>query len=154
MAQTLLDTDILSELLKQKDPNVVRKAAVYLHLHGQFAFSALTRYEILRGLFEKNASAQMARFSIFCQQSLVLPLSDAVLDRAAELWATAGLFGPTPHGCRSADRGHGSRKPSSFGNRKLRALSLGPRTRHSRLAAAVRAGIIRRTCREQRGNGA
>jgi tRNA(fMet)-specific endonuclease VapC len=93
MALTLLDTDILSELLKQKDPNVVRKAAVYLHLHGQFAFSALTRYEVVRGLLEKRATAQLSKFTLFCQQSLVLPLTDAVLDRAADLWATAGRLG-------------------------------------------------------------
>jgi tRNA(fMet)-specific endonuclease VapC len=93
MALTLLDTDILSELLKQKDPNVLRTAAVYLHLHSQFAFSALTRYEVMRGLLEKNATAQIAKFTIFCQQSLILPLTDVVLDRAAELWATAGRLG-------------------------------------------------------------
>ena len=47
MALVLLDTDILSELLKQKDLNVVRHAANYFNLHGQFALSALTRYEAI-----------------------------------------------------------------------------------------------------------
>lgn len=93
MAPTLLDTDILSELLKQKDANVVRRAAAYFNLHGQFAFSALTRYEVLRGLLEKNATAQLAKFTIFCQRSLILPLTDGVLDRAADLWATGGRLG-------------------------------------------------------------
>jgi tRNA(fMet)-specific endonuclease VapC len=93
MALTLLDTDILSELLKQKNPTVVQKATAYLSQHGQFAFSALTRYEVLRGLLDKNATVQLGKFAVFCQQSLVLPLTDAILDRAADLWVTAGRQG-------------------------------------------------------------
>ncbi len=93
MAPTLLDTDILSELLKQKNPNVVQKAAAYLAQHGQFAFSALTRYEVSRGLLEKQAAAQLRKFTVFCQQSLVLPVSDGVFDRAADLWVLAGRQG-------------------------------------------------------------
>ena len=42
MDLALLDTDLLSELLKQKDPQVVLHAAAYLKQHGQFAFSAFT----------------------------------------------------------------------------------------------------------------
>jgi predicted nucleic acid-binding protein len=65
MSPTLLDTDILWELLKQKHPNVVQKAAAYLAQHGQFACSALTRYEIRRGLLDKQAIAQLQRFAVF-----------------------------------------------------------------------------------------
>jgi tRNA(fMet)-specific endonuclease VapC len=93
MPPTLLDTDILSELLKQKNATVVQNAAAYLAQHGQFVFSALTRYETLRGLLDKKATAQLAKFAVFCQQSLVLPISDAILDRAADLWVTAGKKG-------------------------------------------------------------
>jgi tRNA(fMet)-specific endonuclease VapC len=85
MPLALLDTDILSELLKQKNATVVGKAAAYLAAHGQFALSALTRYEIIRGLREKGAAAQLLRFEAFCRHSLVLPLTDAILDRAADL---------------------------------------------------------------------
>jgi tRNA(fMet)-specific endonuclease VapC len=53
----------------------------------------MTRYEILRGLLDKGATAQLARFAVFCQHSLVIPLTDAVFDRAADLWALARRLG-------------------------------------------------------------
>jgi tRNA(fMet)-specific endonuclease VapC len=93
MSPSLLDTDILSELLKQKNPIVAQKAGVYLAQYGQFAFSALTRYEVLRGLKDRQAIAQLQKFAVFCQQSMVLPMTDAVLERAADLWVLAGQQG-------------------------------------------------------------
>jgi tRNA(fMet)-specific endonuclease VapC len=93
MALALLDTDTLSELLKQTNASVVQKVAAYLTQYGQFAFSALTRYEVVRGLRDKQATAQLRNFETFCQHSLVLPLTDAILDRAADLWVLAGRQG-------------------------------------------------------------
>ena len=43
----LLDTDILSELLKQH-PLVVQRVQTYLADHERLAFSIITRYELLR----------------------------------------------------------------------------------------------------------
>jgi len=43
MAIALLDTDMLSELLKQRHPQVTSRAAEYLRLYGKFAFSVFTR---------------------------------------------------------------------------------------------------------------
>ncbi len=37
MDAALLDTDILNEVLKQKNANAIRHAADYLAQHGQFA---------------------------------------------------------------------------------------------------------------------
>ena len=50
MRLSLLDTDILSEFLKQKNPAVLKNAADYLADFQQFAISAMTRYEVMRGL--------------------------------------------------------------------------------------------------------
>jgi tRNA(fMet)-specific endonuclease VapC len=97
MDATLLDTDILSEVFKQRDLAVKRRAATYLGAHGQFAFSALSRFEIERGYKEKIATRQLLLFAEFCRHSLVLAISDAVLNRAADLWAFARLHGH-PHG--------------------------------------------------------
>src|SRR5205823_4671808 len=55
MPLCLLDTDSLSEVLKQKHPVVVQKASAYLAQYQQFAFSSVTRYEIVRGLKAKKA---------------------------------------------------------------------------------------------------
>ena len=49
MTLALLDTDTLSELLKQRNPQVIAKATEYLRIHGPFALSAFTRFEIARG---------------------------------------------------------------------------------------------------------
>jgi tRNA(fMet)-specific endonuclease VapC len=81
----LLDTDILSELLKQH-PLVVQRARSYLLEHVQLAFSIITRYELLRGLKAKDAHAQEAAFNLFCQGSRILPLTDRIIEQAATLY--------------------------------------------------------------------
>ena len=81
MSPCLLDTDILSEVLKQKNAAVLQKAAAYLQAHQQFTFSVITRYEILRGPKAKAAAQQLAPFAAFCSHSLILPLTDAIFDR-------------------------------------------------------------------------
>jgi hypothetical protein len=58
-ALALLDTDTVSDILKRKDQAVRKKASAYLRQHGQFAFSAITRYQAARGLRRKRASAQL-----------------------------------------------------------------------------------------------
>ncbi|WP_322511312.1 hypothetical protein [Chloroflexus sp.] len=50
-------------------------------------FSIITRYEILRGLHAKNATAQLAAFDRLCSVNTVLPLTDAVVIRAATIYA-------------------------------------------------------------------
>lgn len=65
MDAALLDTDMLNEVLKQKNANVHHRATDYLKQHGHFAISSMTRYELIRGLKEKSATAQLARFDTF-----------------------------------------------------------------------------------------
>lgn len=97
MDESLLDTDILNEVLKQRNTNVIRRAAEYLALHGRFSISSITRYEALRGLKEKCATGQLSRFLEFCRHSSIVSVSDDVLDRAAELWALGRRQGLTPN---------------------------------------------------------
>jgi tRNA(fMet)-specific endonuclease VapC len=89
MDESLLDTDILSEVLKAKNPQVVGVAARYLAEHGRFAFSAITLYEILRGLRANRATRAMGEFLKLADNSEILPVTTAVLERAANLWADA-----------------------------------------------------------------
>jgi tRNA(fMet)-specific endonuclease VapC len=81
----LLDTDILSELLKQH-PLVVQRVRNCLAEHQRLAFSIITRYELLRGLKAKQARTQEAAFTLLCQASLILPITDQVVERAATLY--------------------------------------------------------------------
>ena len=86
-APPLLDTSTLSEAIKQRDPRVARQARDHLVRFGRFSFSIITRFEILRGLFAKNATRQIRNFQEQCVISDVLPLTDDAVVKAAELYA-------------------------------------------------------------------
>lgn len=100
MPAILLDTDILSEVFKQRDAAVKQHAAAYLQQHGQFTLSAFSRFEVRRGYHSKQATKQLALFDVFCSHCQVLPLTDAIFDRAALVWAHARQHG---HPCGDAD---------------------------------------------------
>ena len=87
MDQAILDTDILSEVLKRKDPQVLATARQYLVEHQRLAFSEMTVYEIVRGLKATKAKRQLAGFLRTVDTSDVFPISRPVLMRAADLWA-------------------------------------------------------------------
>ena len=82
----VLDTDILSAIMRQ-NPAVIPTAQAYLREHHQFHFSIITQYEILRGLKAKEATQQIATFENFCSQNTILPLSEEVISKAAEIYA-------------------------------------------------------------------
>jgi tRNA(fMet)-specific endonuclease VapC len=82
----LLDTDILSAVMRQH-PAVLVRAHAYLAVHHRLTFSIITRYEILRGLHAKNATAQLTAFDRLCSVSTILPLTDAIVIRAARIYA-------------------------------------------------------------------
>ncbi len=83
---TLLDTDILSSLMR-RSPIVLDRARRYLVAHSQLTISLVTRFEILRGLKAKRATTQLAAFDAFCQSNRVLPITDTVIVRAAEIYS-------------------------------------------------------------------
>jgi tRNA(fMet)-specific endonuclease VapC len=56
-AAALLDTAILSAVMRQH-PAALLRARAYLAVHQRFTF--ITRYEVLRGLQAKRATAQLA----------------------------------------------------------------------------------------------
>ena len=84
--QLVVDTDILS-LLMRKNSSVLARAKEYLSEHDRFTISIITRYEILRGLKAKGAQQQAPRFEDFCAKNTVLPITDDVVLRAADIYA-------------------------------------------------------------------
>lgn len=86
MPPALLDSDILSALMR-RDPTALVHAQIYLAVHDRFPFSLITRYEIWRGLLAKGASVQTAAFETFCAACDILPLTDAVITCAADIYA-------------------------------------------------------------------
>jgi hypothetical protein len=113
--KTLLDTDVLSGLIR-KNPTALNRARTYLADHQQFTISLVTRFEILRGLKAKRATAQLAAF-----------------DRILRKQRGAGPGGPNqraayhPLGHRRADR---PAVPIEFGSREVNRnpALLSPRT--------------------------
>lgn len=89
MDESLLDTDILSEILKGKNPRVLDLASRYLAERQRFAFSGITFYEIVRGLRANQAVRALNAFLKLATDSDVVPISIPILRRAADLWADA-----------------------------------------------------------------
>jgi tRNA(fMet)-specific endonuclease VapC len=84
--KTLLDTDVLSGLMR-KMPAALNRARIYLADHPQLTLSLVTRFEVLRGLKAKKATAQLAKFDLFCTNNEVLPITDPIIVRGAEIYA-------------------------------------------------------------------
>lgn len=84
--KSLLDTDVLSGLMR-KTPAALNRARTYLADHRQLTISLVTRFEILRGLKANRATAQLAAFDSFCLSNEVLPMTDRVIVRAADIYA-------------------------------------------------------------------
>ena len=93
MDEAILDTDILSEVLKGKDAQVAANARVYLSQHGRLAFSTMSYYEILRGIQANRATRLMQSFQQTAAGADLLPISVPVLERAAQLWVSANAGG-------------------------------------------------------------
>jgi tRNA(fMet)-specific endonuclease VapC len=89
MLPAIVDTDVLSEFLKGKRRELVQRADAYMHQHQQLTLSAITYYEIERGLLAKHATRLLAHFDALMQKSEVLNVSLPILRRAASLWAIA-----------------------------------------------------------------
>lgn len=86
LPQVLLDTDILSAILRKNDL-VIPKARAYLVEHSRFTLSILTQYEILRGLKTKGANQQAIVFDRFCTRNTILSVTEEVAVKAADIYA-------------------------------------------------------------------
>jgi len=84
---SLLDTDILSELFKGH--NLVKsRASEYIREHGRLTISQITKYEILKGLKAKKAQRQIESFSKFCAMNNIITITDNVIVKAADIYAS------------------------------------------------------------------
>ena len=94
--KALLDSDTLSAIMK-KHAIATARAKTYLFAQHRLTFSIITRYEILRGLKAKHATTQLAQFEQLCQVSEILPLNDAMIVRAADVYADLKQRGTLIH---------------------------------------------------------
>lgn len=74
MARRVLDSDLLSDLLRGANANVVANARRYHTDHQVLTFTSLTALEILSGLHHIGASAQIKRAeALFAENDEILP---------------------------------------------------------------------------------
>ena len=83
MNTVVLDTDTLSAIMRQ-DSTALSTAKKYLAVHPRLTI--ITRFEILRGLTAENATSQVSAFDATCSAMTVLPLTDAIIVRGAEIY--------------------------------------------------------------------
>jgi tRNA(fMet)-specific endonuclease VapC len=85
--ETLLDTDILSLIMRDNNA-VLERARNYLADHSQLTISQITQFEILRGLKAKKATSRIRSFDELCGQLQILSLTNAIVVRASDIYAT------------------------------------------------------------------
>ena len=87
MNKCLLDTDILSALMK-KDINAVKQAQKYLKKYNVLTISIITQYEILRGLKVKGAIKQIQTFENICINNEILQITDKIIINATDIYSS------------------------------------------------------------------
>ena len=73
MSKVLLDTDILSDILKGKNAVVVKRAAEYLAAEGRYTTSVLSVMEVVRGFHRVGAVDRADQFVSFLSEVEILP---------------------------------------------------------------------------------
>lgn len=87
MNRTLLDTDILSEVLKRRDANVEAHAGDYLAEHGHLTLSSITVLEIVHGFRRVGRDAKVEVFERALADCEVLPFDDTAARLAGRIYA-------------------------------------------------------------------
>lgn len=93
MRETVLDTDMLSELLKGKNKQVAENAHRYEQQYGNFTTTSVTVAEITKGLRKKGDDEAIAKFHHVLDSMTVLPLDRSAAIIAGEIYAALEIKG-------------------------------------------------------------
>ena len=85
MNKSLLDTDMLSEIGKGIDPNVVRNATAYRNAFGRYTLSVITIMEVVRGFQKKQSLRRLQRFLAMIASEEILPFDRAAAELAGRI---------------------------------------------------------------------
>lgn len=85
MTRCLLDTDILSEIIKGKDAAFAARATAYLEAHGRLTTSAISVAEIIYGLRRVGREDRLRQFELAADLAEVLPFDDATARMAGRI---------------------------------------------------------------------
>lgn len=87
MDKALLDTDILSEVLKGINPQVLARANVYLEAYDRYTLSVITVMEIVRGWHRLQRNDRIQRFLSTLPTAEVLVVDTPVAVLAGRIYA-------------------------------------------------------------------
>ena len=93
MGEAFLDTDILSEILKQRDEQVARRAADYQKARGQFTISVLSVLEVVSGCHRLRREDRVQQFLRAVDSLKVLPFETTAAERAGRIEADLARAG-------------------------------------------------------------
>jgi predicted nucleic acid-binding protein len=85
MNSGLLDTDILSEIIKGKNATILAKAAAYIGNHGRLTTSSVSVAEVVFGLRRVGREDRLAQFEASLQAVEVLPFDDTAARKAGRI---------------------------------------------------------------------
>ncbi len=74
MTQAILDTDILSEIIRAKNSHVARIAEAYLKHHSRFTMSAMTLTEMVAGWHKIQDAWRTSTLLTFFERHEILPI--------------------------------------------------------------------------------
>ncbi len=94
MKPAIIDTDTTSYFFRN-NAKVVAKLDEYLQEHGFVYLSVVTYYEVLNGLYFKDAKNQTAQFEKFVKLNQVLPLTNEIAKKSAKIYADLRKKGQT-----------------------------------------------------------
>jgi tRNA(fMet)-specific endonuclease VapC len=95
MDKALLDTDILSEIIKGVDANVVAKATAYRNAFRYYTLSVLSVLEIIKGYHRLRRADRIAQFRSSLIAEEVLTLEKTTADLAGHIFTDLELSGQT-----------------------------------------------------------
>lgn len=83
MTKMLMDTDTMSFFLRG-DMAVKQAVSRHLYQYGKLYISIINQYEILSGLYFKNAQRQLQIFELLLPKITVLPLTNQAVEIASQ----------------------------------------------------------------------
>ncbi|MBS9384334.1 MAG: PIN domain-containing protein [Dolichospermum sp. BR01] len=93
--KTLIDTDILSEIRKGKNPQVIAKAIAYKTILKNYTISVITVSEVIKGWRKLNRNDRIQEFLIDLPQMEILSLEQKGAELSGLIYADLEKTGQT-----------------------------------------------------------
>ncbi len=85
MKKILFDSTIIIDFIRNT-ADTISLIDHYLNHYHEMTFSAITKYEILRGYEVIKAERKKAEFIAFCDDHEILPITDEIINKAAIIY--------------------------------------------------------------------